>query len=98
MFASAFACYVRDKLGDRKSDYLVGHSEAASDGVSVAIPVGKEREVIDKKFDAFIADMIKLGYFSKEKSSTENPTECDDSPEIVDIIFYEDNGGQLMFC
>lgn len=98
MFARAFACYVRDKLGDRKSDYLVGHSEAASDGVSVAIPVGKEREVIDKKFDAFIADMIKLGYFSKEKSSTENPTECDDSPEIVDIIFYEDNGGQLMFC
>jgi len=98
MFARAFACYVRDKLGDRKSDYLVGHSEAASDGVSVAIPVGKEREVIDKKFDAFIADMIKLGYFSKEKSSTENPTECDDSPKIVDIIFYEDNGGQLMFC
>ena len=98
MFARAFACYVRDKLGDRKSDYLVGHSEAASDGVSVAIPVGKEREVIDKKFDAFIADMIKLGYFSKEKSSTENSTECDDAPEIVDVIFYEDNGGQLMFC
>ena len=42
--------------------------------------------------------MIKLGYFSKEKSSTENSTECDDAPEIVDVIFYEDNGGQLMFC
>lgn len=96
MFARAFACYVRDKLGDKKSDYLVGHSECATDGVQIAFPVGEERKVIDAKFDEFIEDMIHLGYFSKEEQKKEG--EQEQESEIVDVIFYETDSGQLMFC
>lgn len=97
MFARAFACYVRDKIGDKKSDYLVGHSECATDGVQIAFPVGEERRVIDAKFDEFIEDMIHLGYFSKEEQKKKG--EQDQESEIVDVIFYEEtDSGQLMFC
>lgn len=92
MFARAFACYVRDKLENKKSDYLVGHSEFAVSGAMVAIPVGEERKIIDEKFDMFISDMINLGFFSKEKK------ERTEQAEVTDVIFYEGNGGQLMFC
>ena len=101
MFARAFACYVRDKLGDRKSDYLVGHSEFASDGIKTAVPMGDERKVINENFDAFISDMISLGYFSKnEENNQEKKTEneAEDEVEMIDIMVYEDENGQLMFC
>ena len=99
MFARAFACYIKDKLGDRKSDYLVGHSECATDGIQIAYPVGEERKVIDTNFDALIAEMLSLGYFSEEKKKTENKQ--DEDSEIIDIdtMIYEGESGQMMlFC
>lgn len=99
MFARAFACYIKDKLGDRKSDYLVGHSECATDGIQIAYPVGEERKVIDANFDALIAEMLSLGYFSEEKKKTENKQ--DEDSEIIDIdtMIYEGESGQMMlFC
>lgn len=74
MFARAFACYVRDKLGDRKSDYLVGHSEFASDGIKTAVPMGEERKVINEKFDAFISEMISLGFSARTRKKQRNQT------------------------
>lgn len=63
MFARAFACYVHDKI-EGKSDYLVGHSEAACSlfydqktGKTKeikAIPVGDERCTINQCFDDLI--------------------------------------------
>lgn len=99
MFARAFACYIKDKIGDRKSDYLVGHSECATDGIQIAYPVGEERKVIDANFDALIAEMLSLGYFSEEKKKTENKQ--DEDSEIIDIdtMIYEGESGQMMlFC
>lgn len=93
MFARAFACYVRDKIGDKKSDYLVGHSECATNGIQIAFPVGEERKVIDAKFDEFIEDMIRLGYFSKEEAKKE-----EEKAEIIDVVIYEGDSGQLLFC
>jgi len=95
MFARAFACYVRDKLGDRKSDYLVGHSEFASDGIKTAVPMGEERKVINEKFDAFISEMVSLGFFSKNEEKAKEP---DEEVEMIDIMLYESSDGQLMFC
>lgn len=95
MFARAFACYVRDKLGDRKSDYLVGHSEFASDGIKTAVPIGEERKVINEKFDAFISEMVSLGFFSKNEEKAKEP---DEEVEVIDIVLYESSDGQLMFC
>ena len=95
MFARAFACYVRDKLGDRKSDYLVGHSEFASDGIKTAVPMGEERKVINEKFDVFISEMVSLGFFSKNEEKAKEP---DEEVEVIDIVLYESSDGQLMFC
>ena len=86
---------MRDKLGDRKSDYLVGHSEFASDGIKTAVPMGEERKVINEKFDAFISEMVSLGFFSKNE---EKAKKSDEEVEVIDIMLYESSDGQLMFC
>lgn len=86
MFARAFACYVTDKLKGqgRTSDYLSGHSELAvdvsldADGkmeVTKAIPEGKEREAINKAFDAFFLEMHKEKIFQP----------FDKAPEISEL-------------
>ncbi len=69
MFARAFACYVHDKVEGR-SDYLCGHSEMAVSQVFnsrsgeyesvIAIPLGEEREVINKCFDELIQELKEM--------------------------------------
>ncbi len=66
MFARAFACYVNDKI-EGKSDYLVGHSEAAVGyktnqrtgemELVKAIPDGEERKVLNLCFDNLIREL-----------------------------------------
>ncbi|MGN0671801.1 MAG: LPD1 domain-containing protein [Anaerovoracaceae bacterium] len=86
MLARAFACYVTDKLKSqgKTSDYLSGHSELAvdvslnADGimkVTKAIPEGREREAINKAFDAFFLEMRKEKIFQP----------FDKAPEISDL-------------
>lgn len=94
MFARAFACYVKDRLDGRKSDYLVGHADCATDGVDFAFPVGEERKIIDEKFDAFFKDMLESGIFSPEKKKKEDTT----TEESEVFVIFEDGEGQLKFC
>lgn len=91
MFARAFACYVKDKLNG-KSDYLVGHAECAVSNGVAAYPVGEERENINKRFDAFFADMLEQKVFSKEEAKTVEPG------EIIEMVIFEGEDGQLKFC
>ena len=66
MFARAFDCYIHDKLAKRNqvSDYLSGYSESFVEGEIAAIPLGKERTVINENFDRlfdFYRNMVKEG-------------------------------------
>lgn len=101
MFARAFACYVKDKLGDDKSDYLVGHSECAKYGKVVAYPLNEERKVINANFDSFFAELVENGIFSRhekmQKSTNDDNDDCQD--DIADnIIMFTGTDGQILFC
>ena len=96
MFARAFACYVKDKLDGRRSDYLVGHAECAVSGVMVAYPRKDEREFINQCFDEFFADMIEKGIFSKYEPEAKKETDNIEEVNIEDLLF-EGQGGQMMF-
>lgn len=100
MFARAFACYVHDKLGDTRSDYLVGHAECAVSSFGSAVPLGAERETLNSLFDAFFADMVQQGVFSKPDLKKEEGKES--TKEVTgaetEIMFFEATDGQLMFC
>lgn len=54
MLARAFDCYIHDKLAEYgiRSDYLSAYSESFKIGDVKAYPVGKERELLNQKFDA----------------------------------------------
>lgn len=78
MLARSFACYVKDKLIaiGIKNDYLCGHSEHAlfvQDGIVLkAMPVGRERENINKAFDELFAklrEMNLVGSFDENEVS-----------------------------
>lgn len=71
MFARAFACYVKDKLGDRRSDYLVGHADCANIDGLAAYPTGEERKMINEKFDGFFKELSKMEFFSTDKPKKE---------------------------
>lgn len=64
LFARAFAAYVKDKLAEKGivDDYLCGHADTyamSTTGHKVYVsPQGKEREAINKAFDAMIAELI----------------------------------------
>ena len=96
MFARAFACYVKDKLQDTVSDYLVGHSECAVMAGASAIPKGCEREIINAKFDAFFAEAKQLGFFTE--NTEKNISNGDAEEGAIDLVLYESGDGQLMFC
>lgn len=99
MFARAFACYVKDKLGNQKSDYLVGHAECAVDGTLKAYPVGEERRIINENFDKFFQQMREQKIFTTEpESHIENTTEAMDDSNIIDICLFEGQSGQMRFC
>jgi len=68
MFARAFDCYLSDKLkaAGVRSDYLTAYSDAyllpCDDGSTVAaFPRGEERQLLNEKFDALIADLKERG-------------------------------------
>lgn len=60
LFARAFACYVKDRLG-RRSDYLVGHA----DSIEYGSPKGKEREKINLAFDKLFEDLKRRNILHK---------------------------------
>lgn len=93
MFARAFACYVRDKLNGKTSDYLVGHSECAVNKKCKAIPDGEERKLINEKFDIFFADMIQQGFFTKNEEKEDSKID-----NVTEVFFFESSDGQLRFC
>lgn len=93
MFARAFACYVKDKLGEDKSDYLVGHAEYAKDGGVYAYPIGDERKRINESFDTFFADLIAKGLLTPKKEKKEK-----EDSNVIEIQFFEGERGQLRFC
>lgn len=64
MAARAFACYVMDRLPGR-SDYLVGHAEAAhTPAGDAAYPEGSERQAINAVFDEIIVRLKEDGFFT----------------------------------
>lgn len=94
MLARAFACYVKDKLDGRKSDYLVGHAECAVG----AYPVGAEREYINSMFDAMFAELKEMKIFSENSEKEHKKEKGPEQSNIVDVVFFEDSQGQLRFC
>lgn len=95
MFARAFVCYVKDKLNGKKSDYLIGHAECATDGITVAYPTGKEREIINHNFDEFFKDMLKENVFTKLDDKKMSALEKDNT---IEVMFFEGAEGQMRFC
>lgn len=95
MFARAFACYVHDKLGEKQSDYLVGHAECAISSVGCAIPAGAERMRLNQLFDSFFADMVTRGVFTRPEAKKE---ETKKDGTVTEIVFFESANGQMMFC
>lgn len=66
MFARAFSCYVKDKLGADKDDYLCGQSDCfairdEAGDMHYAYPRGEEREQINAKFDKLFKDIKEMG-------------------------------------
>ena len=98
MFARAFACYVMDKLNGKKSDYLVGHAECATNGIDIAYPVGEERKIINEKFDKFFAEMIKKGFFTKNKDSNIKENINENIIELEVEVFESQDGQLKFFC
>lgn len=98
MWARAFACFVRDELGDRKSEYLVGHSEfAVADDGTAAIPMGKEREEIDRNFRDLFESLIEDGVFSKAEKPAENIVDVKPEESGKEVFLYTGEDGQLKF-
>lgn len=63
LLARAGACWIRDRLTSVgiRNDYLVGHSEG-----EMISPHGKEREVIDSAFDAWLSKAKEVGFFNQQ--------------------------------
>lgn len=94
LFARAFACYIHDKLGEKKSDYLVGHSESAIYMGRAAFPEGEERKNIDQLFDGLVKEMIASGVFTGRARKT---LTMKSSPMRTDCSFPQAEDGQLCF-
>lgn len=84
MSARAFACYVMDKLGEDRDDYLAGHAESAKGKDWQAYPVGEERERINEAFDALFEALKKNGTFHK-RSEDPRPEAADPAPAAVPV-------------
>lgn len=95
MFARAFACYVHDKLGDKRSDYLIGHAEFARVSTTSAIPEGKEREEINHNFDLLFEYLIQSGVFHAAEKTVPADGSESQSPET---FLYTGVDGQIKFC
>lgn len=93
MFARAFACYVKDKLGTNVSDYLIGHAEYAVDRGVYAYPRGDERKKINENFDCLFQELVSKKLFSKEETKT-----VETKDDVQEIVFFESSDGQMLFC
>lgn len=78
-FARAFDCYVADKLKKAgiQNQYLTAHSEAFvfrdKNGETIyAMPIGKEREQINQKFDGLFLMLKEMGLFHPRKLPEQN--------------------------
>lgn len=78
-FARAFDCYIADKLKKAgiQNQYLTAHSEAFvfqdKNGETIyAMPMGKEREQINQKFDALILTLKEIGLFHPRELPEQN--------------------------
>ncbi len=78
-FARAFDCYVADKLKKAgiQNQYLTAHSEAFvfqdKNGETIyAMPIGKEREQINQKFDELILMLKEMGLFHPRELPEQN--------------------------
>ena len=93
MLARAFACYIKDKCGEKqiRSDYLTGHAEAAFQDDVKAFPTGDERTVLNRDFDDVIEHLVQDGLFYRPAPKTERVVEHAD----VHFDFTEDDDGQL---
>lgn len=89
LFARAFACFVHDQLGDKQSDYLVGHSEFS------VVPADEEREEINSGFRKLFAYLIETGVFSKAERKAEAEVSEDRGK---DVMFFTGTDGQMRFC
>lgn len=96
MLARAFACYVLDKLDGRKSDYLVGHAECATNGIDIAYPIKNERKTINENFDKFFEGMVEKGFFTKNTIETDVEKNNENIVEI-ELELFESQDGQLKF-
>ena len=98
MFARAFACYVKDTLGE-KSDYLYAHADCYEfefDDQSIcAIPQGEEREIFDEMFDLLFHDLRRIGFFHERVEEEESVIMLSDFPETE--FPFEDDGQLLLF-
>ncbi len=78
-FARTFDCYVADKLKTAgiQNQYLTAHSEAFvfrdKNGETIyAMPIGKEREQINQKFDGLILMLKEMGLFHPRELPEQN--------------------------
>lgn len=101
MFARAFACYVKDTLGE-KSDYLYAHADCYEfefdDQSACAIPQGEEREIFNELFDSLFIELRNVGFFHQriEKDVTVFNVPVLDIEEInIEKMIVENEDGQL---
>lgn len=91
LFARAFACYVHDKLGEDKSDYLCGHAYSSN---PQSYPPKEEMQVISQHFDELFKELKELNLLhdydfplekTQEHTQVSNP----------DFVPYENENGQF---
>ncbi len=108
MFARCFACYVYDKLGEERSDYLAGHANLGFSVITLkdnttqkiyAYPRGEERERINACFDELIKELkdkeILHDYeyeLPKENNSVEKAMASDDFK-----VYFDSEGQPCLF-
>lgn len=96
MFARAFACYVKDCLGE-KSDYLIAHADCYmfefDDQDACAIPQGEEREIFNEMFDVLFSDLKDCGFFHQREHTEQ--TVQDASEDVLALELEESSSGQL---
>lgn len=98
MLARAYACYMKDKLGNLgyRCDYLVAHADGyvavSSSGKTVyAIPLGEERKEINKRFDLFFERLKKDGFFHQREEAKINA-----GPQIISPSFLRKHYEEMM--
>lgn len=100
MFARAFECYISDKLGSQRSDYLCGLCiKEYENDIVVPFPKGEERREINSCFDELIKELKEkniLHDYVREKNLEQNELKLkQEEVEIQPLSIQED--GQSVF-